>query len=292
VKPLKRFPDQVTLATEYRGWMLDEKGWAKLTRQDRSTYMEHADRFTRSKFGMRLCRADKTHVLAYISEAKQPSTRNHRLQALKAWFRFLVEHGYRRDDPTLGIEHVKEAHRLPRPISADAAGRLLIGAKLVSKQTEAIVGVLLYSGCRRSEIAALRWGDIDFHERRFRVMGKGAKERILPMSPALADVLTLWRMRSADAGWVFPSPLRSDRHISPQSVWREVVSAGQAVSLKVTTHQTRHTFATELLANRVDIRHVQELLGHVSLSSTQTYTGVSIGHLEEDVASLDFSKPQ
>lgn len=290
MKPLRPVPSHVLLAAEFRAWMLDEKGWARLTRQDRATYAEAADRFTCGRFETRLARAERRHVLAFISRAQHPGTRNHRLHALRAFFRFLIEHGYRRDDPTAGIEQVRQPRYLPRPISQEHAADLLQAAGPISPRTRAIVGLLLYSGLRRSEAAGLRWGDVDYRTKRLRVLGKGSKERVIPMSQALVDVLLAWRPHSPDAGWVFPSPdPRDSRHIPPLALWKDVVTAGEAIGLRVSPHMLRHTFATELLSNRVDIRHVQELLGHASLTSTQIYTGVVIEHLEEDVAQLNFS---
>lgn len=275
---------------DFARWMLDERGWSRATRESRERSLRLADRFVRKLTGRGLMWAQHEDLVAFLREAPHPKTRNSRLADLKAWYRFARERGYRKSNPTTAIERVREPRYLPRPVAHEFAVDLLRGARLISDRAIAVCALLLYTGARRDEASKLEKVNLDFETRRVRIIGKFSKERIVPLSERLAPILHDWIGKTNSSPYLFPPGWGSRPHVSPFTIWRDVERAAKAAGLEgVSPHRLRHTFATELLAQGVDIRRIQVLLGHESLSSTQIYTEVVVDHLEEDVARLDFS---
>lgn len=136
---------------------------------------------------------------------------------------------------------------------------------------------------------------MNLQDHALRVMGKGSRERDIPIPERLRPRLVNWRARDGHgAGWVFPSSQRIGQHMSPTMLWRDVKDSAivAGVERRVTPHVLRHTFATELLRQGVDIRVVQELLGHASLKNTQIYVGVLPARLLADIGRLNFDAPE
>lgn len=178
-------------------------------------------------------------------------------------------------------------------MSKDLAARVRTGAQLCSMRHQVAVDLALFAGARRSEIAGLSWSDVDLQTGQVRIFGKGSREAVLPLHASLISLLTTWRLRNATGSqWVFPSRggdgYRGIGHLSPWSIGRLIHEAGAAAGVDVTPHVLRHTFATELHDGGSDIRVVQELMRHRSLTSTQIYTKVSVVRLEEHVGRLTF----
>ena len=275
----------------FNAWMLDERGWSHATRKNRLSTVQMAHRFMQATYGRSLLRAQPQHLLAFLVQARTIRTRNTYLAALKAFFRFARERGYRRVDPTANLRRVREPRKLPRPLRPSDVSRLITAAFEVSPRCYTAVMVVAYAGLRVSEVAALQWGDVDFELRHITVMGKWAKERTVPISARLLRALEKWWANSEGLGYLFPSSTRPGYHVSRLTLWRDVKEAARiARAAGVTPHRLRHTFATELTRQGVDIRHVQELLGHESLASTQIYTLVAVRDLEKDVEKLDLGE--
>lgn len=268
--------------------MVDERGWSRTTRKTRlqtaRRFQTFCERRRRS-----LVQATKDDVVDFINQVGHPRTRNRDLADIKSLFRFMLAFGYRTVSPAAGIPRVREPESLPRPIGRAQAARLLAAAEAESDRTGMIVTLLLYTGLRRAEVTGLTWGDVDMETNRINVLGKGQRRRVEPICRPLRQRLIRWREANRGA-FLFPSNRGQTGHISCETVWREVVAAGVRAKLKVAPHRLRHTFATELLEKGADIRRVQVLLGHVSLSTTQIYTKVNVKHLERDVALLDFHR--
>jgi integrase/recombinase XerD len=273
----------------YASWMDRDCGYAQTTRATYLQHVEQAERFFRREFDRSLVMANEEQLRIWLASFRHPKTRNSHLIVLRSFFRFARERGLRATDPTLEIRRFTEPRYLPRPLNGEDVARLRVAAQILSLRHQVIVDLALYAGPRRAEIAGLSWSDVDFHSERIRFRGKGAKEGIVPLHPHLAELLWLWRSSQRSRNheeWVFPS----DRggHLKPASIWLAVHQAGDAAGFHLTTHQLRHTYATELLERGSDIRAVQELMRHSSLQSTQIYTKVSVRRLEADVARLNF----
>ena len=279
------------LAAEFADWMRDERGWSLQTRRTRLQTMRHSAAWLRREH-LSFWAADRDAIIRYISTAHHPRTRNRRLSDLRALYRFLLEAHYARGDPTAAIERIREPRSLPRPLGVAQAHQLLAGSIAVSPRAFTLVSLLLYTGIRREEAVQLVWSDVDLYRRRLRVMGKGSKERDIPIHARLVEVLAAWRLREGNgSAWVFPSSQRAGLPFSPTTLWHDVDDAASLAGLTdgVSPHVLRHTFATELLRRGADVRRVQVLLGHASLATTQIYTLVEVSDLEPDVDRLDFS---
>ena len=217
-----------------------------------------------------------------------------KLSAVRSFFSYLEQKGANRDNPAAGISTPKQEKTIPSYLPVDEMFRLLErpdGRSPLGMRDRAILEVLYSCGIRVSELAGLNVGSVDFNERLIRVLGKGNKERILPIGREALRALRRYMeatlaLRKKAGGLNQDSPLfvnfRGGR-LSTRSVGKIVKRyAGMGgLMANITPHSLRHTFATHLLDGGADLRSVQELLGHVSLSTTQKYTHVSLDRLME-----------
>jgi integrase/recombinase XerC len=209
-----------------------------------------------------------------------------KLSAVRGFFRFLVATKQQRRDPTTGIGSPKTRHKLPSHLSLDDIDRLLVAPDVGRRhglRERAILEVLYTAGLRVSELTGLDWECVDADAAVARVLGKGRKERLAPLGrPALA-ALEAYRLECGGprSGPVFRNA-RGGR-LTSRSVARNLLphvrTAG--VRTRTTPHTLRHTFATHMLGAGADLRAIQELLGHASLSTTQRYTHVDLRRLME-----------
>lgn len=208
------------------------------------------------------------------------------LSAWRALYRYLVrDHGFA-SNPFQGTRAPRSARRLPKALSPDEAARLLaFGTDDAGQVRDLAMFELFYSsGLRLGELTALRTEDVHFDDETVRVMGKGSKARIVPVGRAALAALRRWLpVRAAGgappAGLLFPG--RGDRPLSPRTVQRRLRAHGvmQDLSAPVHPHMLRHSFASHVLQSSGDLRAVQEMLGHASISSTQVYTHLDFQHL-------------
>jgi len=213
-----------------------------------------------------------------------------KLAAVRGLFRFLTQSGARRGDPSAGIATPKTRRKLPAHLTLDEVDRLLTtprADRVLGLRDRAIFEVLYSSGLRVSELTGLDWEQVDHEAGCLRVFGKGRKERVVPNGRPALRALADYRARLAEAGApagagpVFRNA-RGGR-LTTRSVARlmerHIFASGTAT--KATPHALRHTFATHLLGAGADLRAIQELLGHASLSTTQRYTHVDLRRLME-----------
>jgi integrase/recombinase XerC len=237
---------------------------------------------------------DRSLVRAFVASLhgrSAPATVARKLSAIRGFFRHLVESGLRDSDPTARIRAPKLGHRLPVHLTVDDAFRLMetpAAAKLLGLRDRALLEVLYGCGLRVSELVGLCWGQIDTAAEVVRVMGKGRKERIVPIGqPALAALASYRQaIAAADGPHDAASPVFLNARfgrLTARSVGRLVDGYARLASTrgKPTPHVLRHSFATHLLTSGADLRSIQELLGHARLSTTQTYTHVDLGRLAE-----------
>jgi len=223
--------------------------------------------------------------LAALHKQNKKSTIGRKLAALRTFFRYLVREGVLKVNPGELVATPKQEKYLPRTLSVDESFALMEQggeAGLLALRDRAIVETLYSCGLRVSELTGLNVGSVDLREGLVRVLGKGRKERIVPVGrkarEALGDYLAE-RGNPADGEPLFLNH-RGGR-LTPRSVERNLkVRLLKAGILKnATPHALRHSFATHLLDGGADLRAIQELLGHASLSTTQKYTQVSVDHL-------------
>ena len=222
------------------------------------------------------------------------TTISRKLSAVRSFFYFLERKGLSAGNPAADISTPKQGKYIPTYLPVDEMFRLLERPdreKPLGLRDQAILEVLYSCGIRVSELAGLNFSHIDSGQRLVRVLGKGNKERIIPIGrKALRAIenyieatLSLRRETQADAqdGPLFIN-FRGGR-LTTRSIGRIIKKYGREAGLMtdISPHSLRHSFATHLLDGGADLRSVQELLGHVSLSTTQKYTHVSLDRLME-----------
>jgi integrase/recombinase XerC len=235
--------------------------------------------------------------LAGQHHVRHPATLGRKLASLRSFFRYLLREGGCALDPTAGIPAPRTPKRLPNPLPVDDCMLLIEEEKTVVRHSErrrlrdrALVELLYGTGLRVSEASALDVRDVDLQRGDVRVMGKGGKERVIPIPGKARDALAVYlesrRMPGVLAQPLFPS-LRSREgqlvRLGSRDIRRILKTRAQRVGIvdRVHPHRLRHSYATHLLDMGADLREIQELLGHASLSTTEKYTAVSAERLVE-----------
>ncbi|RKZ18363.1 site-specific tyrosine recombinase XerD, partial [bacterium] len=220
-----------------------------------------------------------------------PASRARLLSTLRAFFRFLVSEDRIKKDPTATLLAPRRGRRLPVVLTLAQVERLLAaaeGPEAVDLRDVAILELLYGCGCRVSELCGLDLTDLDQQDATLLLRGKGRKQRLVPMGePALAAVNRyLAQGRGHLVGKSPPAGIFLNRRggrLSRVSVWKLVKTAAATAGLpdSISPHTLRHSFATHLLEGGADLRVVQELLGHADIGTTEIYTHIDRGWLEE-----------
>ena len=287
-----------TRAEEFLAWLAVERGRAVRTleayRRDLLRYRGHL-----AARGRSLDDAASLDVIAFVrglqGDGLAAASVTRMLVSVRGLHRFLVAEGHRLDDPTADVEIPSLPRGLPRALPAAQVASLMdavVGDDPAARRDRAVLEVLYGTGCRISEAGSLSLCDVDLHDGLARVTGKGARERIVPLGRCAAEALERWLApegrgalepdrwaRRGDAGAVFLNQ-RGGR-LSRQGLWLVVRRHGDAAGIGslLTPHVLRHSCATHMLDGGADIRFVQEMLGHASISTTQIYTRVSTERL-------------
>jgi integrase/recombinase XerC len=237
--------------------------------------------------------------LASLHRTRAAASIGRKLASARAFHRWLLREAEIERDPTLGITPPKQRPRLPRPLAVDDCQALVEADRGTAEvagdggaerlRDRALVELLYGAGLRVGEALALDVRDVDLLAREVRVLGKGRKERIVPLPQAARRAIGAWLEARRRPGYqgepLFPNlvPGRSTRRLDARSVRRILGRRARAAGVadRVHPHRLRHSYATHLLDMGADLRSIQELLGHASLSTTQRYTAVSAARLVE-----------
>lgn len=235
--------------------------------------------------------------LATLFRSNQASTMKKKVSALRSFFKFLLKRRLIEQNPASGLRSPKVPKGLPRFLSVDQAFRVMEAppkegarAKPLQLRDRALLETLYGTGVRVGELASMDVGDCDFTEASVRVLGKGGKERVVPLGRAVLDALSAYlpirgemlaKATGGDVDALFLA--RGGRRLSVRQVQNIVRRHGTLGAGRgdLHPHAMRHSCATHLLDAGADLRSIQELLGHSSLSTTQRYTHVSVDRLME-----------
>ncbi len=232
--------------------------------------------------------------LAFLHEREySKATAARKLATLRSFYKFCLRRGYITTNPVATIRTPKQEKRLPKFLDVGQIQKLLTtpdDATLLGSRDRAMLETLYSTGVRVSELVSLNVNDVDMTGESLRVRGKGRKERISPIGPtSIAAIRRYLDMRNADprSASFDPEPLFVNKHgkrLSTRSVRRKLDKYLSMCGLdpSISPHTLRHTFATHMLNNGADLRSVQELLGHQSISTTQVYTHVTTAQLKKD----------
>lgn len=251
-------------------------------------------------------KADRDQIEGYLidcdAEGLSRSTRARRLSAIKQLYRFAFEEGWRETNPAIQIKGPGRPKRLPKTLDVTEVDRLLEAARQTGRsaadkvRNTCLMELLYATGMRVTELVSLPVSSARGDPRMLLVLGKGGKERLVPLSPPARDALADWLTVRDEAEeqavakgkqasrFLFPSRGKSGhltRHMFFHLI-KELAVQGGVAPEKVTPHTLRHAFATHLLANGADLRSIQTLLGHADVATTEIYTHV----LDERLAEL------
>jgi len=235
-----------------------------------------------------LLRLDSLLLRRYLAELHKRNQRSsiaRKLSTLRTFFRYLVREGQLPSNPAEGLSTPKLNRYLPKTLSVDEATALMergYGSSVLDLRDRAIVELFYSSGLRVSELTGLDVGSLDLREKLVRVLGKGRKERILPIGRKAHEAISAYLQDRGMPDAEDPLFLNArGGRLTPRSVQRNLktrlIKAG--LIKDISPHALRHSFATHLLDGGADLRAIQELLGHASLSTTQKYTQVSVDQL-------------
>jgi integrase/recombinase XerC len=235
--------------------------------------------------------AVRAHVASLHRARLSPRSLGRHLSTLRSFFRWACREGYLSRNPTHGLPSPKTPRSLPRVLTLADTEKLLEADAEVpfAARDRAMFEFLYATGLRVSELAALDLDDLDLAQRLVRVFGKGGKERIVPFGESAAEALRAYlperravrsRKRSGDSEEPVFINRRGGR-LTSRSVARTLKARLRQAGLPadISPHALRHTFATHLLSAGADLRAIQELLGHASLSATQKYTHLDAAKL-------------
>lgn len=234
-----------------------------------------------------LLSAYSTHLMA---SGLAPATVHRKMAPVRTLCRYLVREGYLDADPADGLPRPKAPQRLPKALTVAEVSKFLAFRHPdpnTDLRDRALLELMYGAGLRVGELAALTIDDVDLQERTVRCRGKGGKERVVPFGLPAARAIQAYingprrkALRRPEAA-LFVT--RLGRGFTTSGLWRLIVqrAAAAGITKHVSPHTLRHSFATHLLEGGADLRVVQELLGHASITTTEVYTHVSRDHLKE-----------
>lgn len=236
-----------------------------------------------------LSAVEESQLIVYLGRLRRagaaPATVMRKMSALRTFYRYLMREEAIAADPTSNLPSGRLLRRLPAVLSVEEVGRLLGQPDAGTRRglrDRAMLELLYATGLRVSELVGLGRGDINLDLGVVRCIGKGSKERIVPVGrPAIEAVRAYLDSRRDAAAPLFVG--NKGRPITRVAVWRIVRrhARGAGIRAPISPHALRHSFATHMLEGGADLRSIQELLGHSNIVTTQIYTHVSADHLRE-----------
>ena len=281
------------LAIVYLDYLRDERNASPRTVDNYDRALRAAAEFLGEKSWRGTTSDDfRAYLFALMKRERSRATIRLEFAALRSFYRFLSERKGLAANPLLAVSLPKAEKRLPVFLTTTQIDALLRAPHEAKPEKQApawlpwrdaaVLELFYSSGLRLSELASLDVRDIDPHSETVRVLGKGAKERIVPVGEPALEAIQNYRQRAkVQSGPLFISKLR--KRLGPASIWTLVKKYMRLAQIPVpaSPHKLRHSFATHLLDAGADLRSVQSLLGHASLSTTQIYTHVTTERLKK-----------
>ncbi|MEI7904064.1 MAG: tyrosine recombinase XerC [Candidatus Firestonebacteria bacterium] len=271
---------------KFLGYIESEKNYSWNTV---SNYARDLDQFAAFLKGRELPGVTNLTIREYIvgMNAKKygKATLERKIATLKSFFKYLKREGILKSNPAENISFPKKEKKLPRFLEEQEVAHLLDGIDITEengKRDKAILELLYSAGIRVGELTGLKTGEVDISNALVKVLGKGSKERIVPLGEkAVAAINSYLASKKHDTEWLFTN--NKGNKLDPRLVRFLVDKWVSRCSLNkhISPHSLRHSFATHLLNHGADLRSVQELLGHSNLSTTQIYTHVTTERLKE-----------
>ena len=282
------------LIQDYLHYLKIERGLSENTRQSYRQDLKQYQQFLVSQ-KLTSFTEDRFIVLGFLqaqtTAQKAQSSITRSISTLRKFYQYLAREGRIQKDPMLQIDSPKQGRHLPAVLSSEEIERLLKTPDTstpLGLRDRAILEVLYATGLRVNELVHLKLTDLHLSLGLIQTLGKGDKERIIPIGDVAVDWINQYLERSRnrltkgkDSPYLFVN--FHGNGLTRQGIWKNLKAIVQAAGIDkgVTPHTLRHSFATVLLENGADLRIVQELLGHSDISTTQIYTHISKKHLTE-----------
>lgn len=281
---------------EYLHYLLVEKGLSSNTleayKRDITNYIQYLKNVEQIQDVEKVHRTNIVSFLFYLKEkGKAATTVSRQLSSLRSFHQFMLREGLSTHDPSTLIDLPKAEKRLPKVLNMGEVEALLDSPDSTSPlglRNKAMLEMLYATGLRVTELCSMTLSDLHLQMGFVRCIGKGNKERIIPLGKTASNVLEMYLRKSR------PKLLKTQRHdvlfinhhgrqMSRQGFWKVLKSLAKDAKIEkeLTPHTLRHSFATHLLENGADLRAVQEMLGHADISTTQIYTHVSKTRLRD-----------
>ena len=288
--------DSKDIVSRYRRYLKLEKGYSVNTLD---AYMRDLDKL------VRYLAAEQVHVTEVKLEQLEhfaasisdlgigPRSLARILSGVRQFYRFLVLDGYMEDDPTELLESPKQPNHLPEVLSTaevDLLEQAIDLSKWEGHRNRAIIEVLFSCGLRVSELINLKLSNLYVDEQFIRVMGKGPKERLVPISPRALEELNYWfsmrnemSIKPGEEDYVFLN--RRGHHLTRTMILIMIKRYAAEAGIKkiISPHTLRHSFATSLLEGGADLRAIQAMLGHESIGTTEIYTHIDTSTLRQEI---------
>ncbi|MEW6621636.1 MAG: site-specific tyrosine recombinase XerD [Bacillota bacterium] len=230
------------------------------------------------------------YIIYLKTQGKSPATISRNRAAIKTFLRFLVNEGILNSNPSENLQSSRHSRKLPIVLTVQQIDTLLERPRintLTGLRDKAMLEVLYASGLRVSELVTLNLGDIELTKGFIKCIGKGSKERIVPLGSMAIFYLNQYLDQSRVKLVKKPGEMavfvnNLGKRLTRQGLWKIIKKYAKGAGIAdITPHTLRHSFATHLLANGADLRAVQEMLGHADISTTQIYTHLTKSHLKE-----------
>lgn len=277
------------LLDDFRRWMVEDRGFSPSTVRTRVSTVEQYTAYLRLR-RQRMERATHEDVRGFLKRYDNTRTRNRVLADLRGFYSWAIDEGkVKPPNPCRRVYRAQEPKSLPRPLAVTVATALLKAA--TPGRAVTAIAVMLYAGLRVSEVCNLQWENISATA--LHVVGKGNKERYVPVSDTLRRILERWaRTCIREYGdlpeLVFPGQYVY-KPVTAVTLWQDVKDAAAKVGVYCTPHMLRHTFCTELYrGSNHDLVGVATVAGHASVVTTQRYALVTAQEMQANVEALDF----
>ena len=288
--------------TAFLDHLSGERGLSQHTVNAYRNDLEGLTTFVEDEFGSNTVpidwnRFDEKAVTEYVldldTRAYSNATKSRKVASLRSFMRFLREEGITDDLPTRRLKSPRGGKPLPKSLTIDEVGNLLDHVADASTPTQlrdrAVIELLYAGGLRISELTNLDVNNVNFDNSTIRVFGKGSKERIVPIydpaMDAIADYITIGRPKLGKFQDEHALVLNArGSRITRQGLWLQLknIAAAAGITRQITPHMLRHSFASHLLNGGASLRHVQELLGHENIATTQIYTHLTTEHVRRE----------
>ncbi len=234
------------------------------------------------------------HINDYLLQMKrrgfEKKTLTRKLSSLSSFINYLLKKGIIKENLKVFLDFPRQNRRLPKIVSKDSVKKLS-GLKMkqfyddekIFLRDRAMLSLMYGCGLRVSEVANLSLKDLELPRRTIRIFGKGEKERVVPMAESISVKLVEFISAWSEVSRVAVFTKKNGTPLTRQRVW-EIIKDWRIklnIQEKITPHMLRHTFATLLLENDIDLRYIQEMLGHSNISTTEIYTAVNTGRLHD-----------